>query len=277
MESMIEENTGSQEGTTESASATPANGTDAPSAESAPSQPQEPQFNATEWNLNYKGRPISIRDRNHLQSLATKGYGYDQEVDRIKQREATIAEQEAKYQKYMQLEQSLSSNPQLARKIFELTQNPQALQEEGSDEPEYVMQLKNQVEELSQWKQQFEHKQSDAELDKELEQLKSAFPQHDWEHDDGNGNLAKKILTHAYNEGKVYPSLQAAYRDYFWDNREATVKADTLRAEQERAQKNRLAGKVGAGNAPAPVISKPSYSPDKSYNDLAQMAESRIS
>ena len=237
-------------------------------------QPLTPDFDPNQWNLNYKGRPIAVRDRNHLVSLATKGYGFDQEIERLKQKESQLAEMEGKYQQYGKLEQAFQQNPALAQRIFQMAQNPQEFA--GDGEPEHVVELRQKLSDLENWKQTWEQRQADQDLDKQIKVLREKYPNHDWDYDDGAGALSKKILAHAYNNGNPFPSLEVAYKDFFWDNRDTSVKAQTLKSEQERIQREKAQGKVTVPGGTPPPQPKPTYSPEKSYNDLAALAAQRL-
>jgi hypothetical protein len=231
----------------------------------------EQQFNPIEWQLNFKGQQITPKDRQHLINLAQQGYGYSQAMEKLNREKQEIAQYKTQYDKYAKLDERFKNDPVFAQKIFGLLNGQEQAQQEQSNQavalpPEFSEKLSK----LEQFQEQFASYQADQKLQSEIEKLKSMH-QDNWDFDDGEGTLLNKVLKHTLDGN--FPSLESAYRDFMWDKHTANAKADALKAEAEKRQRDTLAGKVSApGAKPAPAAPKAINFRQTGYNDLAAMA-----
>lgn len=233
-------------------------------------QNTQPEWNGTEWQYKYKGRVFVPRNKEHILALMQKGHGFNSEYDRLKQERQQFEQTRSSYDKYAQLDQMLQEHPELQQKINNVVYeyrngNQQTSTSKSGEVDPTVLEQRQILEQTRGLYEQLTAAQADKQLSDEINQLKQRYPQ-DWGTDNGDGNLERRILQHAYQHG--FPSLEAAYRDYMWDSVQANAKADALRNNKKTRQEQFRSGKTGFG---APNSLPPNKNVDvtkMSYNQI---------
>jgi len=252
----------------------------------APQAPLEFEFTAG-------GKPIKVpaTDPRVKQWLA-QGHDYAQRMAEFKQSqakwEAERGELEKKYAPYRDVDTFIQQNPEWwshvqqawqARQAQAEARAPQAAADPNNPLTQELETLKQQLAELSQFKQSFEtEKQAqarqaeDAKLKEEIQSIRTQFKDLDWDTPDESGySLELRVLKHAADNG--IQNFRAAFRDY---NHEHIVKLAEERAKEAVAKENQRRTKLGLlGASPTP---KKSAAPEvenikqKSWDQLEREA-----
>jgi hypothetical protein len=248
-------------------------------------QPAQPQWNGQEYALNFRGRQIVPRDRNHLINLAQQGYAYETRAQELARKEQEYAQKDEQYKQFAQLEQAFESNPIFKQQLMQLYQQsmsgqlqPQQQQVEGQQQvqgsPDYSP-LLEKYQTLEQKLSQYEAAQADQELTKEIDTLKAKFQRNDWDMIDERGqSLTDAIMQHAYKLGGV--PLETAYKDMMWEQSQQNAQAEALKNQAEQRQQQVKKGVVAS--PASKQVSAPTNQPvdlrSMNYNEIAKMAMS---
>jgi len=238
-------------------------------------QGQQEVFDGNKWTLKYRGQPYVPKSREELTNLAQKGFSYEQEMGRFKTERTQLQQQldglKKQYGHYDVFDKMLKGNPQLAEKIAATIQEMQAQgQQPGGANVQLYSQLKSEIEELKHHNDERINLEYDRRLQESVQKLKADHPDHDWEFDEGNGNLEKQIIQFAMENGIT--NLEHAYRAMMFDQAGTNAKADALKKAAAAKQQANRAGVIQSGASGSPP-SKGGYKYGSSYNDLAkQMA-----
>lgn len=248
-------------------------GTDAGADDSVAGESSQPEFDPRAWGYKYKGQEIYPKDRNHLITLAQQGHMASQRMAELNKRAQELDELQRNYDPYKQLDEVFKSNPKFAQKIWDMYQRAQAGEDvlgsnDGSDP--VLGKVTQEIHELKSGYQRLQEEREDVALAKEIEDLKSKYSEHDWDLDDGDGSLEKRILKHALDGG--FNSLESAYRDMMWDTVRTDTEASTLRKAKEQRLQEKKAGVIDKGGAQRPAA-KPSMNiRDVNWNQIAEAA-----
>lgn len=237
--------------------------------------PSAPSFNPNEWALNYKGQQVTPKDRQHLINLAQQGYGYSQAMEILNKEKREIQEMRSQYGKYAELDERFKKDPNFQQHILQAVQSyGVGGSREGEQMPPQLAKVMQELEEIKNFQKQYERKAADAEVQREMEDLRKTYPDEQWDFNDGSGTLSEKLLKHAYDNH--IPNLKSAYRDFMFDKMAANTKAEALKkAEAEKAAALKAGKVAGAGMGAAPSKSV-EYAPGDSYNDITQKALSML-
>jgi hypothetical protein len=240
----------------------------------APAQSQQ-SWNPNEYALNFHGRTILPRDKEHLVNLAQQGYSYSQSMAILKKEKEELEGTKQKFGQYEQFDTLLQQNPQIAQKIWALfteqnnnNNNGAAPENQVTLPPEIVHKLT----EFDRFTAEYRAEKADSLLSKELSELRKMYPDQAWDTDvDGRGTLEDRVLQHAYANG--IGNIKMAYKDLMWDTVQTQAKSDVLKAEQEKKAAARRAGIVDGGQPPAGMApAAPMYKKGSSYHDLQEAA-----
>lgn len=249
-----------------SQSAQPAQAPVAPVAQAAPQQAQ-PVWDGQQFTLKYRDQSVVPKSREELISLAQKGFSYSQEMEQLNK-------QKQSYQQYEQLDALLKSNPAMAQKFIEVI-NEQAAQaaqppEETAQQQSYVPpELLQRINYLEQHHQTLIEKDQDDKLNREIDDLKSKYPDGGWEAIPGQESMETKLLRFALDNNMS--NLDYAYRVLNWDNVKTNSKAEGLKAAKEQRQAQHQAGVVTTGQRAPVAPPTKQYTQGSSYNDLAKL------
>jgi len=234
----------------------------------APVQANAPEFNAQEWTLNYKGQPIIPKDPAHLKNLAQQGYDYSQKMEQFKRERDAWEAEKAKLSPYAELDQRFQKEPQLQQAIRDVVQKYETGQIEGGPDPQ-LSKFQQELEQIKQTQQMQKQKDEDMRLEKELDALKKQYGTYDWQTDDGEGTLDKKVLKYALENN--ISNVRAAFRDMMFDKELLSARANGLKESKVERQKQFKQGKVMPGQSTPPPAGKP-VDTSKSYHDIANEA-----
>lgn len=240
----------------------------------------QPVWNGQEYALNFRGKQIVPRDKDHLLRLAQQGYSYETRAQDLARRENEIKSQSERYSQLAQLQQAFETNPILQQRILQMYQ--EAMSGQSQDQSGGVQQdngiyntLLDKYQTLEQKLGSYEAQQADAALDNEIKSLQSKYQRNDWNQIDENGStLTQALLKRAYDLGGV--PLETAYRDLMWESNQQAVQSEVLKKQAQTRQAQTRAGVVSTGN----VASRPPAQPQvdlrsMNYNDIARMALSQ--
>ena len=247
-------------------------------------------WDGTQWTIKYRGAPVVPQSREELIKWAQYGHDATERNRQLSTREKELESRAKALEEYATLDGLLKQRPDLQAAIQEVVMKhkngqPGAAQQQISEEvpaevQPYVQSLlqKNQdlerkVNDISEWRQKAEEKQQDQAIEQEQMSLQKKYSDEDWTTQDEEGfTLARHIMKHAYENN--FPTLEAAYRDYRWDSRMTTAKADALKqaeAAKQQAQRAGIVSKGGVGS-PAPAAPK-AYNPrGRSWNQVGSDA-----
>jgi hypothetical protein len=230
-------------------------------------------FDGTKWQLNYKGEFIAPKSREELIALAQKGIGYSKSQEAINQEKQRLQETMAQVKPYLELDQRFREDPNLQAHIQKALAEYQQTAANNTDplaNNPIVNELYAQVNEIKQFKAQQEQSAADGELQREIQELKSSFPNEQWDAHDGEGTFLQHLLRHAYENN--ISNLKTAYRDLAFDKTIANVKAEALKEATSKKTGNLNASKVGGGVNNAPLKGDITYKAGDEYQDLVDKA-----
>lgn len=212
----------------------------------------EEVWDGTKFTLKFRDREIVPESRQKLINLAQLGYSYSNKANDFKARQQQLQQQEQELARYKKMVNAIQSNPQFQQQLFDMynqySQNG-VTQGEANGRAQVPPEIQERLDELTQFKTQFEERQADQELQGEIDKLKQSHSSDDWETPDTNGRtLTWQVLNHAYQNN--FPTLESAYRDLMFDKVATSTKATTLQQQAARRQADKRAGKVTSG---APV------------------------
>ena len=237
------------------------------------------EFDRNKWEMKHRGQTVYPKDRQHLINLAQQGYSYSTRMGELNTREQELQTQAQRYAQYGKLEEAFNSNPQLGQAVWNLYN--QHVNGIGAEQPEYdqdeeapwakpVQSMQQELAELKAEREAQAAREEDGKLQQEMEALKGAHSEHDWDSDEGDGTLMKQVLNYALQAG--HPTLEAAYRDMMWDTHTVQTEAKALERAKKAKQAQARKGIVTDGrSAPSPTPGKPDYS-KMDYKQLEQEA-----
>lgn len=252
---------------------------EAPKETEQQQQPSNPEwFKPDAFQLKYRGQTVSPKDYNHAVQLMQQGWSYNEAMRALKGEREELEKTKGKYDQYAQLDQALQKNPAFAQRIWQMYQEAQSQrgaapvqQQPGQPGPD-VSGLYQTVQTMQERLQSIDKQRADAEVQREVEDVKSKLPDVQWDQVTESGHtLMYDILNHAYQH--KFPNLMSAARDYLWDSREATAK---MKGAQSAAEAKRRAAQQGVvqprdGQSGSPQPRRVNVS-DVSYDQLAEMA-----
>lgn len=246
----------------------------AESSEEGAEKPVQDEFDPAQWGYKYKGQTMYPKDRQHALTLMQQAHDANVRNAEYKERMAEIEEQRKQFAQYQKLDDAFKQNPEFAQKIWSMYNNQGQPTQDDSDEPQHVKDLRNQVYEQQQMLAQLQSnyetwndKEADKAIQDEIESLKSKYADHDWDSDDGNGSLVKRVIEHAIKLNNV--PLETAYRDYMWDNVQVNAKSEALK----KAKADRLAQKKAGVVLDGPHSRPKSAPPDIRNMNWQQVTE----
>lgn len=239
-------------------------------------QNQQTSWNGQEWSLKYRGDPYVPKSRDELINLAQKGFSYTQEMEKFNRERKSYQEQlnslQGKYKNFETFEQALKNNPAFAQRLMQVAQEFQSQQSEqqnqGGVDYTLINNLQSKVEQLEAMNSERINNEYDRKLSETLQNIRKSYPNHDWEFDDGTGNLEKKLLQFAYDNGIT--NLDYAYRAMMWDQNSANAKSDALKKAAAAKQAATKAGVLNTSSSAGGTQVKPGYKYGDTWNDLTQ-------
>lgn len=247
-----------------------------PDIQVTPEQPAAagtaPEWDGNQWALNFKGQTVIPKDRDHLVNLAQKGYSFEQRMEALNKQQREIEQLKQQYGQYADLDEHFKSNPDFQREVMQLQQKyTTGRPSEGAD-PNYqaLTALQRELEDLKSWKQAQIQQTEDREVQAQIDALKSKYPNHQWDVDDGNGTLYQKIIKHSLE--KDIGNLESAYRDYFWDQKATMAANEALKQNASKRQEQHKAGIVESGIPAAQPPQNTFNVKGKSWDEISQEA-----
>lgn len=240
------------------------------------------------FQLKYRGTTVSPRDYKHAVSLMQKGWSYESAMAEVKrekeQFEKEVETNKRRWEQYERLEDAFRQNPAFAQRIQQLHAESMAAAQQGAgqQQPQYqqqgypqdprVSQLLQQMQGLSQWREQAEAQQADTEIAHEIEAVRAQFPMVQWDVASESGNsLLYDVIVHA-RDGR-FPSIMAAARDYLFDTIQANAKMQGAEQVAQARQRQVRQGVVGTG-APKPAAApSPVDIRNMDYDQITSLAK----
>lgn len=246
-----------------------------------PSGQPQPVWNGQEWQLKYRGNPYVPKSREELVSLAQRGFSYSQEMEKINRERAQYNEQlntlKSQYGHYDKFDNLLKSNPALAERIMQVAQEYQSQPgKTGNGQVDHRVygELTNRLQQLESQNSERINSEYDRKLADSLATIRKQYPSHDWEYDDGNGNLEKQLLQFAYDNGIT--NLDHAYRAMMWDSNSTNAKADALKQQAAKTQQATRAGVINKTVSAGSGNTRAGYKYGDTYGDLAKRMADEI-
>lgn len=239
-------------------------------------QPVEDVWDGKPFALKFRGREIIPESKEKLINLAQLGHTYSTKLNDLQTRENTLSERLKAVEQYEQLSKAFESNPAFKQQILNMyyqSQNGgQAADQEvnGSQQPNVDPKLLEQVNSLSQWREQYEQSRADEDLKSEISQLVSSNPGFDWKTTDEEGKtLVHDVLQKAHELGGV--PLEVAFRAVAWDQMREQAAAEALKNNAAAKEANAAKGKAVSPQPSQPAPAKPAKdSRSMSYDEIAR-------
>lgn len=255
---------------------------DAPAAQEAPAtanqQPQEYEFT---WNGKQIKAPVD-----KLTKWASQGYDYAQRMEEFKRQQADFESQRQQYEpklnRYKEVDEFASKNPDWWNHVEKTWAERQQALDPSNPVAGELQQLKSELQEFKQFKEQLiqektqaQQRQEDEALEGEISQMRNMHKDLDWTGVDESGlTLEMRVLKHAQQTG--INSFRAAFRDY---NHDQLMKSAELKAREAAVlerQKVVKSGLLGQSPTPKKGIQSAENVKGKSYSNLVQEALSEL-
>jgi len=220
-------------------------------------------FDPKGFEYKYKGQSFTPKDRNHLTQLMSKGHSYEQSMTAINRDKQQLQDTMSRYKPYEQLDSFFQKNPQFKQDVMSLHQR----QQQGLP-PE----IQDKLQKLEQFQSQFVQKEADKELDGQIQGARQKYSNFDWNTDDGDGNLERKVLMFM-SENRI-EKFEDGFRAFAFDMAQSNAQAQGLQQAAQAQVQKRRAGVVDTGNPSVQASPKaPPNFAKMSYNDAANMAK----
>ena len=242
--------------------------------------PAQPDFDPNHWQLNVKGQQIVPKDRQHLIDLAQKGSSFESNQAAFNQERISFQSQIQNLEQYKPMDQWINGDQ---AKIQALNQFITGYGQKPA--PDYIDEETAQGfssvhAELAEMKQKFQTqeqreearavKEADTELNTEISDLRKTYPKYNFDLDDGTGNLERKVLQFASDNG--INNLTHAFRVMMFDSSQTSAKMDALKQQTQSVQQQSKAGVVTQGMPVGQSVKKIDFK-NKSMGTLAEEAK----
>ncbi len=245
---------------------------DTPAAQAQSAQPQ-----VDEWDLTVGGKQIKAK-REQIMQWAQMGYDSPNKIRSLSKELESWKQKEAQYkaldEKYGPVDKFVREKPDFWDHVLQsYEQRNQSLQDQSNPLAQVVSQLQSEVQNLVQYKNQVEERQSQVRAQQEdseylgtLESIRKSHPDVDFVTPDAEGKtLEYKVLEYANENG--IKNFKTAFRDFYFD--ELTKRAESKAKENlvKEKQKNTKLGVLGTSSAPTKQTA--SDHRGKSWDDLS--------
>lgn len=248
----------------------------------------EDKWDGSAFTLKYRDKPVVPQTKDELIKWAQLGYNNDLRMRNLDQRESKISEMEQQLAQIKQLSEAFDQRPDFKQAVMDIYQKlasgqqvaaeqkadqlPEEMQQMISPYVDEIRQLKEELNGIKGRFQEIDTVKADEEVKKEIDSLKQAHADEDWDTPDSatDKTLLREVIEHAAENG--FKSLEAAYRDLRWDTALANAKAEALKGSEQSRIDAQKAGIVGKGGQAMPQSPKQINVRTAGYGDLAQMA-----
>jgi hypothetical protein len=254
-----------------------------PSRNSGPVQDTPPPQAQTqdEWDLTVGGKQIKAK-RDQIMQWAQQGYSapgkiaqYTRELEDMKKK---WTEAEPKYKeletKYGPVDEYVRQNPQFWDHVVQQFEQRQQLTQDPSNPlASEIGSLRQQLQELTQFKSSFEQMQEKQRLEQDdqkymqtVGELKKSYPDVDFDTVDHEGkSLEMKVLEYGI-QNKI-SNFKTAFKDFYHDE---LIKRAEAKAKESVAKERMKSTKLGIlGITPASTKQVSTDHRGKSYDDIA--------
>lgn len=204
------------------------------------------------------------RDYNHLvEEHKTKVSEWD------KQRQ----QNEKKWQRYQEVDEYAAKDPDWWKHVETSYQGKQQPQIDPNLAPvlEELNQVKSQLSEWQQEKQQIQVSKEDETFAKDEQGIKEKYPDLPWDAAGPDGkSLYFKVLEHGVNNG--IKSFKTAFNDFYHDELQKRAESRGREAVTKDTQKRTKLGLLGETSAPKKGLSSAQNVKNRSYDDLTREA-----
>jgi hypothetical protein len=218
-------------------------------------QATQPIWNGKEYALKYRGGEVVPESREKLINWAQLGYSYDQRAASLKAKEQEISQLQQRYAELERLSQNFETNPQFKQSVLDLYYKSMGNQVQGQvvqqgqgqagDNLSAFQPYLKKIDDLQSRFESYENHQADVRLNEEIESLKSKYKDIDWNTPDVNGRTLLDDVKKESHRMDGIP-LEAAFRNLYWDQMQAKIKADTLKAQADEAIAKKKKGVVAS-------------------------------
>jgi hypothetical protein len=211
------------------------------------------------------GKEIVAKDIDQLKQWASQGYNYSQHMQDFNKKQADF---EQNFEKFSNIDKFAQDNPDWwnhVQKQYEERESFNPLVNEGTDnqpkdnenvDPAF-QELKSQLDELKQFKNDFmaervaeQRTKEDQALSSEIQSIRENHSDLDWETPNTEGkNLEYQVLEHAKSNG--INSFRAAFRDFYHDK---LLESAQLKAKESLGNSLKKVNSLGIlGETPTPI------------------------
>ncbi len=254
---------------------------DAPSGQIQEAAPVQAQAPVDEWDLTVGGKQIKAK-RDQVLQWAQMGYSAPDKIRKLSQDLDNYKKQETQWksmeEKYGPIDAFVKEKPDFWDHVTKSYQERnQILQDQSNPLASVVQQLQSQVQDLVQYKNQIEERQTQAQMAQEdhsylqtFEEMKKSYPDIDFITPDNEGkSLEYRVLEHAQENG--IKNFKTAFRDFHHDE---LVKRAESKAKENLVKEKQKHSKLGVlGITPTPTKrAEAGNIRNKSYDDLTAEA-----
>lgn len=259
----------------------------------APSQatPEPAPWDPKPWEFDFNGRKVSPDSLEKARTWMSQGHNYSQRMAEINRRQKeldSLGERYKGYDRYSEIDAFARATPgwmDFVNQQFVQRGSWKPGQQPGegavSEAPEWqaaLAPLQAELQELRQWReeqlaqaQQAEEQRHDEALKQEIESIRAANPNIDFDAVDESGRtLEGRIVLHAAEIGTT--SYRAAFRDYLHDQLVESAKAAKLAAEAKAPAAAKASGILGTSPTPKKGPTAPVQTRGRSWDELRDLA-----
>ena len=229
-----------------------------------------PEFNANDWPMKFRDNTVFPKDRDDLIRLAQMGHGYSNKMNQLKQQAAEQSQTATRYEQLEKLISEIQRDPEFKDYILGY-KKPEGSPEQTTDINAQVQAaLAPHLQQVTSIQQQLEDQKADGDLEVETAELKTKYPDADWESKDTNGNtLMQDVWQRALDADT---SLELAYRDITYDSIRNNTEAETIKKNQAAEAEKVNQGVVTSSGSQVAPAKKKGYDRGKSWNETAESA-----
>lgn len=225
--------------------------------------PPQNEFNPNDYPYVFRGETTYPQSKEELTELMQLGHSYRTNRTKFDEERASFQQTMGQYEKYKNLEAALQENPQFAQEMWGVYEKFQNGGNNDAPPSDPILQ------ELQTKVLTMEERQADADLKREMNDLKKSHPEYDWDKDTGDGSLSLQLLRFMHKNRIVDSEL--AFRAFMFPTAMKNAQFDAKKATTQNIQRSNRAGVVANSSAGAPPAKQ--FDPrGKSYDQAAEAA-----
>jgi len=262
----------------------------APQGTPVPENTGTPAPESTPQQFEYTARGQTIKeDLDTILKRASMGYDYAQNLEgfkkekqqwqeTIQEREARLAQSENRWKQY---DEYARTNPDWEQHVRTSWEQRQQLGFEAGTQQQpsstgLPPEIAEKISKMDSFMENYQRAEEDAQLNKEIEAVKSQYPNLDFHTTDPNTgkSLEFKVLEHAKQNG--ISNFRAAFRDFYHDHLVVQAEERAKETVASTIQAQNKAGFIGESPTPQAIYQRPKTFQDMSWDDVFSEASKEL-